>query len=166
MNSRTLRQGAHMQRILALITVSLLSLASLRADDLTIGLQGGFPGVIGPRIAFLGGEQSNRTFVVDATAQLTFGMIYSLGAGYSIGGGPLYVGLRYHYVTIIGFSIFDDGEPWTLGGGVIGPEIGLNTPLFGSQTFYFNAEAGLGFRDDYGEIGVMPNVQVGLNIAL
>ena len=54
----------------------------------------------------------------------------------------------------------------TLGGGVIGPEIGVNTPLFGSNTFYFNAEAGLGFRDDYGDLGVMPNVQVGLNIAL
>lgn len=155
-----------MQRILALITVSLLSMASLRADDFTIGLQGGFPGVIGPRVSYLAGAPSDRTFVVDATAQLTFGMIYSLGAGYSIAGGPFHVGLRYHYVTIAGFSIFDDGEPWTVGGSVIGPEVGVNTPLFGSETFYFNAVAGLAFRFNDIEIGMMPNVQVGLNIAL
>lgn len=154
-----------MKRLLLLI-VSLLAVTASRADDIAIGLQGGFPGIIGPRIAFLGGDQSNRTFVVDATAQLSFGAIYSLGAGYSIGGGPFYVGLRYHYVSLIEFSLFDSGESWSLGGGVIGPEIGVNTPLFGSNTFYFNAEAGLGFRDDYGDIGVMPNVQVGLNIAL
>ncbi len=154
-----------MKRLILLI-VSLLAVTASRADDIAIGLQGGFPGIIGPRIAFLGGDQSNRTFVVDATAQLSFGAIYSLGAGYAIGGGPFYVGLRYHYITLIGFSIFDSGDSWSFGGGVVGPEIGVNTPLFGSNTFYFNAEAGLGFRDDYGDIGVMPNVQVGLNIVL
>lgn len=154
-----------MKRLLLLI-VSLLAVTAARADDFTIGLQAGFPGILGPRIAYLAGAPADRTFVVDATAQLSFGSIYSLGAGYSIGGGPFYVGLRYHYVSLIEFSFFDSGESWSLGGGVIGPEIGVNTPLFGSNTFYFNAEAGLGFRDDYGDLGVMPNVQVGLNIEL
>ncbi len=154
-----------MKRLLLLI-VSLLAVTAARADDFTIGLQAGFPGLLGPRVAYLAGTPADRTFVVDATAQLTFGMIYSLGAGYSIAGGPFHVGLRYHYVTIAGFSIFDDGEPWTIGGGVIGPEVGVNTPLFGSQTFYFNAVAGLAFRFNDDEIGMMPNLQVGLNIAL
>jgi len=154
-----------MKRLLLLI-VSLLAVTAARADDFTIGLQAGFPGILGPRVAYLAGTPADRTFVVDATAQLTFGMIYSLGAGYSIGGGPFYVGLRYHYISIIAFSVSDSVESWSLAGGVIGPEIGVNTPLFGSNTFYFNAEAGLGFGDNSGEIGVIPNVQVGLNIAL
>jgi hypothetical protein len=51
-------------------------------------------------------------------------------------------------------------------GGAIGPEIGYITPVFGSKSIYFNAFLGAAMRDDYGDLGVIPTAQIGLNIAL
>lgn len=148
-----------MKRIL-LLALTALSISTLRADDFTIGLQTGAPAsLIGARVAYMGGSTDSRGLIVDGTMALTVGWSGNVGVGYAIAGGPLYVGARYHYLSI-------DFLGLDIEGGAVGPEIGYITPIFGSQSFYFNAFAGVAFRDDFGDIGVMPNVQVGLNIAL
>lgn len=158
-----------MKRILILV-VSIAAVTSVHAGDVALGLQGGLPGLLGPRISYLGGEPANRTLVVDATAQLSLGVIYSIGAGYSISGGPFHVGLRYHYL-IVSFLVFDALFDMRVSGGAIGPEFGVNTPIFGSESVFLNAVAGVAFRNNSTSgagtsIGWMPNLQVGINFAL
>jgi len=138
----------------AILTIS----STAVCGDVTIGLQTGAPALLGARIAYMGGSDDNRELIVDATLALSLGWTGNVGAGYALGGGPWYVGARYHYLELFGFI----GAQ----GSAVGPEFGIVTPLFGSKVFYFNAYLGAVVADDDGDVAVAPTAQLGLNIAL
>lgn len=148
-----------MKCILSLCAALLAITSTAFSGDVTIGLQTGAPALLGARVAYMGGSDENRDLVVDGTVALTTGWTSNIGVGYSLAGGPWYVGARYHYFSVD--FLFIEVE-----GGAIGPEIGYITPVFGSKSIYFNAFLGVAMRDDYGDLGVIPTAQIGLNIAL
>ena len=148
-----------MKRILSLCAALLAITSTAFSGDVTIGLQTGAPALLGARVAYMGGTTDNRDLIVDGTLALTIGWTGNIGAGYALAGGPWYVGARFHYFSVD--LLFVEAE-----GGAVGPEIGYIAPIFGSQNIYFNAFLGAAMRDDYGDLGVIPTAQIGLNIAL
>ena len=148
-----------MKCILSLCAALLAITSTAFSGDVTIGLQTGAPALLGARVAYMGGTTDNRDLIVDGTLALTIGWTGNIGAGYALAGGPWYVGARFHYFSVD--LLFIEAE-----GGAVGPEIGYIAPIFGSQNIYFNAFLGAAMRDDYGDLGVIPTAQIGLNIAL
>ncbi len=148
-----------MKCILSLCAALLAITSTAFSGDVTIGLQTGAPALLGARVAYMGGTTDNRDLIVDGTLALTIGWTGNIGAGYALAGGPWYVGARFHYFSVD--LLFVEAE-----GGAVGPEIGYIAPIFGSQNIYFNAFLGVAMRDDYGDLGVIPTAQIGLNIAL
>jgi hypothetical protein len=148
-----------MKCILSLCAALLAITSTAFSGDVTIGLQTGAPALLGARVAYMGGTTDNRDLIVDGTLALTIGWTGNIGAGYALAGGPWYVGARFHYFSVD--LLFVEAE-----GGAVGPEIGYIAPIFGSQNIYFNAFLGAAMRDDYGDLGVIPTAQIGLNIAL
>lgn len=148
-----------MKCILSLCAALLAITSTAFSGDVTIGLQTGAPALLGARVAYMGGTTDNRDLIVDGTLALTIGWTGNVGAGYALAGGPWYVGARFHYFSVD--LLFVEAE-----GGAVGPEIGYIAPIFGSQNIYFNAFLGVAMRDDYGDLGVIPTAQIGLNIAL
>jgi hypothetical protein len=148
-----------MKRILSLCAAIIAITSTAVCGDVTIGLQAGVPSLLGVRLAYIGGTAEDRDLIVDGTIGLSIGWTANVGLGVSLGDGPWYIGARYHYLST--FFLFINAE-----GSAVGPELGINTPLFGSKSIYFNAFLGAALRDDDGALAAAPTAQVGLNIAL
>lgn len=148
-----------MKRLASIIAAVCVATATAVCGDITVGIQTGAPALLGARVSYMGGATDSRGLVIDGTMAFTAGWTANVGIGYSLSGGPWYVGARYHYFSVD--FLFIDVE-----GGAVGPEVGIITPIFGSQSIYLNAFLGAAMRDDFGDLGVTPTAQVGLNIAL
>jgi hypothetical protein len=148
-----------LKRILSLCAAVIAITSTAVCGDVTIGLQAGVPSLLGVRLAYIGGTAEDRDLIVDGTIGLSIGWTANVGVGVSLGDGPWYIGARYHYLST--FFLFINAQ-----GSAVGPELGINTPLFGSKSIYFNAFLGAALRDDDGSVAAAPTAQIGLNIAL